>query len=214
MRAVVDNDILSKGASYGLLPHLVTCEVGDGEPVGILGAARFVVAKKISKARLRKGVEAAVAQFTEFIAGAEALEPTESEQQLAAQLELSAQRHSLNFHSGESQLCAIVLTREVPLLLTGDKQAIAAMEQLIDGERALLRLRGRLRCMEQLVCALLGRSEPGSVRAAICDEPDVDKSLSTCFSCTAAEVSNESIIAGLESYIGDVRRRAERLFGT
>jgi len=213
MRAVVDNDILSKGASYRLLPHLVTCEVGDGERIGILGAARFVVAKKISKARLRNGPEAAVAQFTEFIAQAEVLEPTEAEQQFAAQLELAAQKQALNFHGGESQLCAIVLTREVPLFLTGDKQAIAAMEQMLDVEQTLVGLRGRLRCMEQLVFTLLGRSEPGSVRTAICDEPDVDKSLSTCFSCAAAQANDESIIAGLESYIGDVRRQAERLFG-
>lgn len=213
MRAVVDNDILSKGASYRLLPQLVTSEVGDGEPVGILGAARFVVAKKIAKSELRNGADGAIAQFTEFIARAEPLEPTEAEQQLAARLELSAQKHALAFHGGESQLCAIVLTRDVPLFLTGDKQAITAIEGMLDVEETLVGLRGRVRCMEQLVFGLLRRSAPGSVRAAICDEPSVDKSLSLCFSCTTAQANDESVIAGLESYIGDVRRRAERLFG-
>jgi hypothetical protein len=213
MRAVVDNDILSKGASYRFLPQLVTSEVGDEEPVGILGAARFVVAKKIAKAGLRNGPQAAIAQFAEFVARAESVEPTEAEQQLAARLELSAQKQALNLHSGESQLCAIVLTRDVPLFLTGDKQAIAAMERMLDVDRALLGLRGRMRCLEQLIFALLGRSEPGSVRAAICDEPNVDQSLSICFSCAAAQGNDESIVAGLESYIGDVRRNAARLFG-
>ena len=213
MRAVVDNDILSKGASYRLLPQLVTSEVGEDEPVGILGAARFVVAKKIAKAPLRNGPDGAIAQLAEFIARAETLEPTESEQQLAAQLEWSAQKHSLNLHGGESQLCAIVLARKVPFFLTGDKQAIAAMERMVDVEQALLGLRGRLRCIEQLVFALLSRSKPGTVRTAICNEPDVDKSLSICFSCSAAHANDESIAAGLASYVGDVRRRAERLFG-
>jgi hypothetical protein len=54
LEALVDNDILMKGACYGLLDELLTQTVSSTDLLGILGATRFVVAKKIRKRGLRR----------------------------------------------------------------------------------------------------------------------------------------------------------------
>src|SRR6185503_5833439 len=123
-------------------------------------------------------------QLEQFIAEAIVVEPIDEEQKFAAALELLAQREGLPFDTGESQLCAVLITRAVPQLLTGDKRAIAALARLLDLEDRLEPARGRVRCLEQLVRLLIDRAGIDHVRIAVCAEPSVDRALAMCFSCS------------------------------
>jgi hypothetical protein len=135
------------------------------------------------------------------------LEPDRDEVTLAAVFETEAQTLGLALDSGESLLLAVLVRRSAGLLLTGDKRAIGAIEQLIKrtGE---LGIRGRLACLEQLICDLLISYSPDYLRARICREPDVDVTLSICFSCHSGALAGASAAEGLVSYVRALRRDA------
>ena len=211
MRAVVDNDILFKGACYGLLAELISavCEPRDG--IGVLGAAWFVVSKKIQQRPPNRGIGPAITDLKQFFDYAVVVEPTKDEQSIAAEFELCAQQAGLNLDPGESQLCAVLITRLVQLLLTGDKRAIKTLEQLLDADTRLAAISGRVWCLEQLVVIMMKSKDAGALKNAICAEDHVDKTLAICFSCNSAEVAGRDCTDGLRSYISDLRRSAGRV---
>jgi hypothetical protein len=212
MRAVADNDILLKGACYGLLPTLTATVPGDG-PVGILGTSKFVVPKQIIRARLHGDPAVASAHFAVFLAANEVIEPSAAEQQLAALLEAAAQEIALNLDTGESQLVAVLVSRCLPWLLTGDKRAIVSIEALLGRETRLIAVAGKIRCLEQLVLDAL-KTMGSAMRDAICAEPFVDKTLSICFGCSSPDPDPAEALEGLTSYIADLRRNALRALAT
>jgi hypothetical protein len=179
-----------------------------------LGAARFVVSKKITKKAPHQGIAAAHQHLATFLGRAAVVEPTDDEQRMAAEFELAAQRAGLGFDAGESQLCSILICRSTPLLLTGDKKAIQALEQLLDSESRLVALCGKIRCLEQLVLDVFSASpNPDALRTAICAEVEVDKTLTICFSCHCKDGSGLDHAEGLKSYLADLQRRATRVLG-
>lgn len=212
MQIVADNDLLLKAASYGLLQVLVVEYVGIEKRVGFLGAAPYMLPKRLLKSGLRRDASAAVEELKAWFETSEPVEPDDDELAVAAELERSAQRLGVPLHEGESQLCAVLIRRRLELLLTGDKAAIRAFHSLIAEEGNLAELSGKVRCLEVIVQAAVARHGIGAIRAAICGEVGVDKSLSIIFSCSSPEVADDSILAGLESYISDLKRNAERVF--
>jgi len=211
MKAALDNDILHKGICYGILPELLGNYGGASKEIGILGAARFVLRGNIEKRRLNRGTAAALLELAKWIPKLIEMEPTSEEQSLAAEFELIAQRMSANLDVGESQLCAMVVVREIPVLLTGDKRAIAAVEQLLDGHERLGKIRKKLRCLEQLVLDIIAPSNLEAIRTAVCMEPEVDKTLAICFACASPAVEPSEIAEGLNSYIKSLREVARRV---
>jgi len=211
MDAIVDNDILFKAASFGLFDELVLTNCQSDGSVGILGAARYLVPKKIHRNIDAQMVDAASAAFQTFLAVAKIVEPTHDEQVMAADFELAAQRAAVALDSGESQLCAVLIARALPLLLTGDKRAIVALEQLIEIDNRLSALEGKVRCLEQLILLALSASNYAQFRAAVCRQPGVDKALAICFSCTLEQAALEGITEGLKSHINNLRSHANRI---
>lgn len=213
MKAVVDNDILLKGACYGLLEVLVG-RVPNSGVVGVLGASRFVVPQRIARAQLRGDPATAAAHFSAFLSANEVVEPNAEEQQMAAVFEVTAQRASLNLDAGESQLVAILVSRCLPWLLTGDKRAISSIEGLLEVDVRLKAVIGKVKCLEQLVVDLLVSGNQKEIRRAICAEPSVDKALSICFSCSSSDEGPDTTMEGLSSYISDLRKKASRVLAT
>ena len=211
MKAAIDNDILFKGACYGLLSELVSTSCPNSEVPGILGSARFVVSAKIRKRSLLRNRARALENFSDFLGRTQALEPTDSEQSMAADLELAAQRLGVSLDTGESQLCSILVNRVLSLLLTGDKRAIVAMEKLVDADTRLAPVCGRVRCLEQLVRDAVVTQGHETFRTAICSEPEIDKALAICFGCTSRSIEPLSLIEGLQSYINSLRKDASRV---
>lgn len=206
--AAIDNDILYKGACYGLVVELIRGIPATLEDVGFLFVARFVVRAKLRKATLVRAAAAALELMEGVIARAQSLEPSIDEVRVAAELEHAAARANLDLDVGESQLCAIVLARGLPKLVTGDKRAIAALEVLLGAANKAGQLAGRVLCLEQLVRSLLNAGKGPQVRDAVCGEPSVDRALTACFSCTSPEVGPERWAEGLTSYINSLRSSA------
>jgi hypothetical protein len=205
MKALVDNDVLFKGAAYDLLEVFMTAIPELEDHVGVLGAARFVLADMIRKKRGNQSNDPALVSFMRFFESAEILEPTDEERLLAAEFEAVAQAVSVSFDTGESQLCAILIVRGLPLLLTGDKRAIIAISKMFDIHLRISEVQEKVKCLEQLVSDTLSVYTTDSIRVAICSEPAIDKALSICFGCTSAQADDQDVLAGLNSYINHLR---------
>lgn len=211
MEVLVDNDILLKAACYGLLDELLSRGRSSAKQLGILGAARFVVTKKIRKRALGKDKDVVIKLFAAFTDRVTIVEPTADEQVMAADFEFAAQRAGLALDAGESQLCAVFVARALRQLYTGDKRAIHAMEGLLGADARLGSMIGKVVCLEQLVLRAISEDNVSSFRATVCSEPEIDTALTICFSCTSANAPLEGIIYGLNSYIKDLRTRASQV---
>jgi hypothetical protein len=204
---LVDNDILYKTAMYGLISQLTKSQPFGATEFSMLGAAKYIILRKLSNHPPKRGREVALAEFAESIAVIGELEPSAAEVQAAAELEYVAKQHDLELDAGESILCAVLLSRNSSYIFTGDKRAAIALATLFtkDLGKALAK---RLVCLEQLFEHLVRQEAHASVRAAVCAEASVDKALSNCFSCSSSEVDPSSWIEGLSSYIASLRKLA------
>jgi hypothetical protein len=212
MMAAVDNDIVLKGACYRLLPDVcgAGAEVARGD-IGVLSSCRYVVKGRIERDYSLNDVPGVLAALAPFLESVTALDPTEDEQRMAADLEVGAQELGVPLDAGESQLCALVVERSIPALLTGDKRAIRAMDQLLETYGWLAQVCGRVKCLEQLVMGLIAPTGVDALRTRICCEPGVDKALDICFSCSGAHPGESSIRECLLSYIHELRTKASRV---
>jgi hypothetical protein len=197
-RVLVDNDVLLKVAAYDLGEAFLARTCLAGNRPALLGVAVFVTRRRLARVSKNNGTTAATA-LEKILAAAVALEPSDDELTLAADLESAAVHRGLELDSGEAQLLAILVHRNVALLLTGDKRAIFAIGQV--GPQAA---HGRVGCFEQLMRDFVLRSEPiEGLRDCVCREPDADRTMSICFAChvPSEERSAAQILEGLESYI-------------
>ncbi len=204
LSAVVDNDILIKAAAYGVLSELAQAVAGRVDSVGILGVARYVVSAQLRK---RGGVAnraLAAEHFAAVLAGAKELEPSDVEVELATTIEEAAARRQLD--TGEAQLFAVGVVRRVASLLTGDKRAIAAAEDLLPDVDRLVELARRVVCLEQALALLLARTDPRELRTRVCANP-VDTAITICFTCYSTP-EDAFYPLGLHSYIDALRNAA------
>lgn len=205
--AALDNDVLIKLTAYDLL-GAAQARLGA---VGVLGAAKFVVRSALERHRGLQDREAAKARWEASLDTIELLEPTDDEIRLATRLEESAAASGLPLDVGESQLCAMTITRGIAHLVTGDKRAIAAAEVMTAAVGELLALAGRVLCLEQLASHLVSDLGAEEVRRRVCAEPGVDRSLSICLSCAGLESGSAFDPAGLVSYAESLRAAAPTL---
>lgn len=153
--------------------------------------------------------QAARSHFDDFLLTVQELEPSDDELTLASAIEEAAITLGLDLDGGESQLCAIAVFRSSPLLLTGDKRAIAGAEIAQGPVGALSALQGRIVCLEQAIMGIANRIGHHAVRSAICAEPHIDRTLSICFRCGRADSDLErSTYEGLVSYVNNLREHA------
>lgn len=206
--AVIDNDVLFKGAGYGVLGEFVAALAAQSNQVGVLGNGRFVVGKKLARLGLLDAHSALMSLLDEI----EELEPTDEEVELAAQIELYAQTLHVQVDSGESQLAAMTVIRAITLLVTGDKRAIEGIAAIGTVCPELAAIAGRILCLEQLVLRTLSASsDPGELRSKICRYERLDQALALCFSCKSTRIEPESWTEGLKSYVEYLRVRAPTL---
>lgn len=199
-----DNDVVVKLCGYQLCDERREA-VDDIEPA-ILGTAKFSLVSQVARSRSIKDREAAKLQLDQFLKQATVIEAEADEIELAAKLEEEALRQALPLDTGESQLVAVLAARDLPLLLTGDKRAIKALFVLGEPD-----VDGRLACLEQLMATLLQKHGIGKIRPKICSEPEIDKTLTLCFSCNADDVKIESVTEGLASHVRHLRASSGNL---
>lgn len=200
----VDNDVLIKIACYRLLSEYVAAR-----RLGVLGAARFVVATRIERQQLVGDRDGARAAALELVERSVVLEPSETELDFAASIEIGAQHLGLELDAGESQLAAMVIRRGIEMFETGDKRAIRSFEGLIEVIPELEALCGKVRCLEQVILACVTASNSDTIGQAICSEPDVDMTLSICFGCFSPSPKTGRLDRdGIASYIESLRADA------
>lgn len=210
--AALDNDVVIKAISYGLVSSFWPSEV-IARGVGVLGVARFVLRQRLEQAALQRDLSAVLSDLDDVLSRVLELQPTEAETALAAEFEAAAQQSNLEIHLGESQLASIVITRRIERLDTGDKRAVRSFEALAIELESLAILAGRLRCLEQIVrVSLVDAESPDSIIEAVCAEPAVDKALTFCFACVSeSKPPLAAILEGLDSYISELRADARRM---
>lgn len=206
--SLMDNDVLHKTTAYGLFASILKTPPVRHEVYGVLGTAKYVVGKKFKKSPPSRGLDSVLIDFNSALQHLVELEPTHEEVTAAANLEYQAQCLNLELDTGESILCAVLLTRQLNHILTGDKRAIKAVEVLTTAENISVNFESKLICLEQLFFWLVNEHDVHNVRAAVCSEKVVDRALASCFSCYSPEVPDESCVEGLKSYIASLKQVA------
>ena len=207
---LLDNDIVLKACRYLLALSLLETLSGCGMPA-VLGAAKFVLRRRIARGRGLVDKQGATAELETFLRVVAVLEPGDSEVLLAADFQEQAQFLDVPLDPGEGILLAILVRRPASLLATGDKRAIAAAEAVLKRRSLLPFAEGKVACLEQLAGELLRTIGAEALRVKICADCDADKSLTICFSCGSETFSGANASAGLSSYVRDVRATAPRL---
>jgi hypothetical protein len=209
--AAIDNDILLKGLCYDLLLDFLAAIPSSASHAGVLGAARYVVASRLRRANLSGDLGEVLRRLDGFFRKAVILEPTDEESRMAAEIEFAAQQENVELDIGESQLCAIVTSRQIPWIVTGDKRAIRALGALVSHVRPASGLIGKVICLEQLVLAMIVAGDANRIRDRVCGESKVDRSLAICFSCSDPLAEPESWAEGLRSYVDELRRSGKQM---
>jgi len=205
--AAVDTDVLLKVAVYRLAGELVAVLAPFGEPM-VLGLTHLIAAKQLARKRSVRDVEGAQAELAALLGMLGRLEPNDDEIGAAAEFAAVAQERGLPLDAGEAQLAAIVIRRGLPLLVTGDKRAIGALAELMDGAAGREALVGRLACFEQALASVAGLIGAQELRGRICAEPDVDGSMRLACACGREDWDPAQIDEACGSFVGDVRKRA------
>jgi hypothetical protein len=206
----LDNDIVAKCATYTLLCHIAAVSGISLSELGVLGTILFVIKiRHLETASV--GASAAYARLRKFVGTAELLEPTDEESRVAARLEEAALKIGVQLDVGESQLCAIVITRKMRMLCTGDKRAIQAIERLVDAMTEVAYLKERILPFEGLIKRMLARLGYLRLRKKICSSRGTDKALEICFQCHQEDGKEAEALAGLDSYLGAIAKDAPQV---
>lgn len=169
----------------------------------MLGAAKFLVRKKLGKLKRQPAMDA----FEDALASLPQLEPSSEELRLAADYENAAQKLGVQLDSGESQLCAIVVTRDLSYFFTGDKRAMVALSQLITaGSIQLSSLYRKIVCLERTMLWLIDSNDLEEIWLSIRRDKEADITLSVCFSVSAETANEQSVRDGLTSYISSLSK--------
>lgn len=207
----VDTDVLLKIAAYRLSTEFLRAVAVKGSPA-LLGLTHIIAEKQLRRrSRRLHDADLAMGELRSLLEACGQLEPDDNEVRIAAALADVAQDRGLPLDPGEAQLAAIVANRSLPMLVTGDKRAIAALSQLIEGMADRDAFVGRLACLEQIILAIAELIGDVAVRERICAEPEVDGAMRLACSCGRAawdpaqlREACASFIRALRTEVGDL----------
>lgn len=198
---LLDNDVILKVCAYRRHAEILAITSISDIPPAILGIARFTLRSRLTDKSGLTDPDGAMAALQELLDKIILVEPSMEEIELASELEEMATAKSYEFDTGESQLVAVLIRRGAPLLVTGDKRAIVAINGI-----GVAEAEERIACLEQLIAEMLNMVPHSDIRRNVCAEPTADKALTACFACSADAVEADDILIGLNSYIGHLRK--------
>lgn len=202
----IDTDVLLKTAAFRLAAELTTLLSSIGSPA-VLGLTYFIAAKQLARKRGVRDRDGARVELEASLTKLGRLEPDDHEITLAADLAAAAQERGLPLDAGEAQLVAIVMRRELPLMVTGDKRALSAISELVGNGSMRGLLVGRMACIEQVIKGIAMSLGPVPLRARVCAEPDVDGTMRLTFSCGREPWQTTQFYDACTSFIGAVKRQ-------
>jgi hypothetical protein len=202
----LDVDVVLKMCTFLFPDELVKATTLKDVPPAILGVASFTLRSHVKRSRTIRNRAAVQTCLDKILSVLQLVEPLEEEVKLAAELEELALEFDLEFDAGESQLFAMLMKRDSPLLLTGDKRAIKAVAEIVPRQVC-----ERVACLEQLILQTISTTGHDLFRRNVCSEREADRAVTTCFSCSSNTVTIDDVREGLLSYISDVRGYAGRV---
>jgi hypothetical protein len=208
--AALDTDVLLKVAAYRLAVELIAILEPKGKPA-TLGLTHLIAGRQLGRKRTLRDTAGAAAELEVLLGMLVRLEPDDVEVELAANLAAVAQERGLPLDSGEAQLTAITVMRDLPLLVTGDKRALGALARLADGEPMRSALVGRLACFEQVMLSIATVTGEHELRSRICAEPEVDGVMRLACSCDRDDWDTGQLHEACSSYVGAVREDVGQL---
>lgn len=211
--ALLDNDVIYKCACFDCVDEL-TEVLGDGVLPHRLSLAEFVLRRKISKSSRIGDKAGAQSRLATCLERATALEPTDEELALAADIEAAAQQLNVSFDSGESQLLAVLVERQARGLYTGDKRAVEGLGPLAMHMEMSESIVNKIICFEQVMLILLRVLGAKELASRVCREAEVDKAASICCGCASGGSDEAGITEGLTSYINHLRDRCGAALST
>lgn len=202
----IDTDVLLKAAAYRLGADLVQVLVPKGPPAA-LGLTHLIAAKQLQRKRKKlHNLDGAHAELEALLATCQQLEPDETEIALAAALADLALDQDLPLDPGEAQIAAIVANRSLPLMLTGDKRALAALAKLMAASPGRDQFVARLACFEQAVASIAAQIGEMELRSRVCAEPEMDGGMRLACSCDLPVWDPAQLGEACDSFIGAVRK--------
>jgi hypothetical protein len=205
--AAIDTDVLLKVSAYRLAAELISALSFAGTPVA-LGLTHLIAGKQLARKRGLIDGEGAALELQLLLGALGRLEPDDQEIELAADLASLAQERGLPLDSGEAQLVAITTIRGLPLLVTGDKRAIAALATLVEGAPMRVALVGRLACFEQALGSIIRLIGERELRTRVCCEPNVDGVMRLACSCGYQDWDPAQLQDACASFVGALRSSA------
>jgi hypothetical protein len=202
----LDVDVVLKMCTFLFSDELVDTTTLMDVPPSILGVASFTLRSRVKRSRSicnRTSVQTCLEKILSVL---QLVEPVKEEIEFAAELEELALEFDLEFDIGESQLFAILIKRNSPLLLTGDKRAIKAIAQIAPND-----VKNRVACLEQLIIQVISKVGHHNLRQNVCSEREADRAVTICFSCSSSEVTVDDVRDGLLSYVSEVRSYADHV---
>jgi hypothetical protein len=200
----LDVDVVLKMCTFRLPDELVNTATLKGVPPAILGVASFTLRSRVKRSRTICDRASAQTCLEKILSVLQLVEPLTEEVELAAELEELALEFDLEFDAGESQLFAMLIKRNSPLLLTGDKRAIRAVAQIVPRQ-----VKKRVACLEQVILEIISRVGHDHFRKNVCTEREADRAVTMRFACSSDAVTMEDVKEGLLSYISNVREYAD-----
>lgn len=203
---LLDNDIVLKLSTYQTADDMIDATTICGTVPSILGVARFTLRSRVERSRNIRHREAVMAVLQRALGILNRIEPNLEELEVAADLEQQAIESGLELDAGESQLFAVMLKRNLPLMVTGDKRAIRALCRLASNDVA-----AKIACLEQLIASVITICGYEALRTRVCAEPAADRAMTAIFACLSEKVTCQDVMGGLRSYTNALRNEVERL---
>ena len=196
----LDNDIVIKLSAFDLFDGAITILNLDWEQLRVYSAAQYTFRGK-----------SYIAQYSESVCQ-KAIAISQKCQKVEADnsIEFALLNKVKNIDEGEAALIAATADKDIFWLTTGDKKCLKALATDPNLESVCKRLCGRVICLEQIILKLIEVKGFKFVRDRVLPMVSCDKSLQICFGFSSPAYE-EDVIAGLNSYINEVRQQAPNL---
>lgn len=199
----LDNDITYKLVAFQLFDAAIATLQIDKTSLQVLPTAKFFFQRKQKK----KGAfpDEVLAAVIDLVSSCDSVIADVDD---AVAEELSQLRQVEGIDEGEATLIVATRSQTDFLLLSGDKRCMRGLEKI--PKHIYKRLCGRLICLEQIILKLIEVRGFVFVRDRILPMVSCDTSLQICFGYSTP-ATEENVIAGLSSYINEIRQQAPNL---
>lgn len=202
MICLSDNDIILKLAVCNLLDEAFTALGAKREEIYVLPSAKHVLLKPIkkpdeAKSRLGEAISDRLHAFLDSIQVI-SVAPSAAEQQIFEDI--------VGIDTGEAGLFSVSAHYPEFLLATSDKNSLRALSASPACQSICRRLAGKVICFEQVVLRLIDRFGFDPICDKVVPARQCDTALRAVFG-SGLDASEDSVRAGLTSYITDLRNQ-------